>query len=283
MAHSHNIPVVMYHHVTEQGGFLAMSARQFESQIRGLAEKGYRALKADEFASFFKGRPLPRKSILLTFDDGYLDNWVHAHPILERYGMSAILFAITGLIGNGPARPHAGQGKAVPICLPHRRAKMQMFGNQPDSVMLRWDEVHKMVGAGTFEIHSHTHTHKRWDLECESASEKMERLREDLSASRLVLTQQLGDVSSHLCWPQGYFDADYKQAAQELGFRHLYTTDARGQNLPQGDTTHIHRLSGKNWPFSYLRRRLWLATHPAFGPAYNKWKARSDAQQYRTR
>lgn len=283
MAHAHNIAVVMYHHVAEQGDFLTVSARQFESQIKGLAEKGYRTLKADEFASFLEGKPVPRKSILLTFDDGYLDNWVHAHPILERYGMSAILFAITGLIGNGPARPHAGQGKALPPGLPHRLAKRQMFSDQPDTVMLRWDEVHQMIGAGTFEIHSHTHTHKRWDLECGSASEKIERMEEDLSASKDMLIRQLGQVSSHLCWPQGYFDADYKQIAQTLGFRHLYTTDARGQNLAQGDSTHIYRLSAKNRPFMQLRQRLWLATHPAFGPVYNKWKAGSDLRRQRAR
>lgn len=266
----------MYHHVTQDGGFIAVSEKQFESQIRGLAQKGYRTLKADEFAGFLEGRPLPKKSVLLTFDDGYLDNWVYAHPILKRYGMSAILFAITGLIGKGPVRPHAGQGSTLPVCPAHRQAKEQMYGENPDPVMLRWDEIHEMVASGTFEIHSHTHTHTRWDLECASASEKMERLHEDLSASKATLSEQLGSASTHLCWPQGYFDDDYKKTARDVGFRHLYTTDARGQNLPQGDPGHIYRLASKNRSFLQVRRRLWLATHPFFGPAYNQWKARKD-------
>lgn len=278
MPYAHNIAVLMYHHVSEEGGFLAVSEKQFENQIRGLAEKGYRALKADEFAGFLEGEPVPRKSVLLTFDDGYLDNWVYAHPVLKRYGMSAVLFTITGLIGDGPVRPHAGQGKPLPACLPHRQAKTQIAAGDPDPVMLRWTEIHEMVKAGTFDIHSHTHTHTRWDLQCPSASEKIERLQEDLSASRHTLKQQLGDASSHLCWPQGYFDTDYKQAAQQLGFQHLYTTDSRGQNVVQGDSTHIYRFAVKNRPFIQLRQRMWLATHPFFGPAYNNWKARSDAR-----
>src|SRR5690606_31029428 len=127
-------------------------------QVRGLSERGYRSLRAQEFAAFLEGAPLPKKSVLITFDDGYLDNWVYAHPVLKRYGMSAVLFAITGFIGEGPARPYAGQGKALPPCPPHHLAKAQMFSAERDAVMLRWSEVHEMVRAGTFEIHSHTHT-----------------------------------------------------------------------------------------------------------------------------
>lgn len=276
MGLAQNIPVMMYHHVTTEGGFLAVSSERFESQIKGLAENGYRSLKADEFASFLEGRPLPRKSIPLTFDDGYLDNWVHAHPILERYGMSALLFVITGLIGEGPARPQAGQGQPTPACLPHSATKAQMFSDNPDPVMLRWEEIQTMVSRGTFEIHSHTHTHKRWDLLSTSVNEKIECLQEDLSLSRTVLTKQLGQASSHLCWPQGYFDADYKKTAKDLGFHHLYTTDARGQNTAGHDTGHIYRLASRNRPYIQMRSRLWLATHPTLGPAYNKWKARKD-------
>lgn len=263
----------MYHHVTAEGGFLSVSAKRFESQIKGMARSGYRSIRAHEFAAFLDGRPLPRKSILLTFDDGYLDNWVYAHPILKRYGFSAILFAITGLIGNGPVRAHAGQGRPLPPCPHHQQAKAQMFSENPDPVMLRWAEIHEMTRSGTFEIHSHTHSHRRWDLECRSSSEKTERLEEDLSASRAALTRQLGQVSSHLCWPQGYFDPDYKQTAHRLGFSHFYTTDARGQNMKHSDPAHIYRVASKNRPFVQMRQRLWLASHPTLGPAYNRWKA----------
>src|SRR5690606_37404428 len=132
MAFAHNIAVLMYHHVAEQGGSLTVSAKQFESQVRGLSERGYRSLRAQEFAAFLEGAPLPKKSVLITFDDGYLDNWVYAHPVLKRYGMSAVLFAITRFIGEGPARHYAGQGKALPPCPPHHLAKAQMFSAERD-------------------------------------------------------------------------------------------------------------------------------------------------------
>lgn len=276
MAHAHNIPVLMYHHVAPHGGFLTVSARQFEQQIRMLAENGFTSLTAQDMADFFSGRPMPEKSVLLTFDDGYLDNWVYAHPVLQRYGMSAILFTITGLIGDGPVRPHAGQGTAVPPCPAHQQAKAQMFSEDPDPIMLRWSEIQEMVRCGTFEIHSHTHTHIRWDLNTRSNEEKIERINDDLEQSRKTLVAQLGKASSHLCWPQGYFDDDYKRAARDHGFRHLYTTDARGQNVVAGDTSHIYRFVVRDRSARWLRRRTWLATHPVWGPAYNGWKARKE-------
>lgn len=275
MASADNIAVYMYHHVCEQPGSLAVTARHFEDQIRGLAMQGYRSLGADEFAGFLAGQPVPKKSVVLTFDDGYLDNWVYAHPVLQRYGMKAILFAVTGLIGQGPARPHAGQNGLLPDCPPHDIAKHVMVGADRDDVMLRWDEIYEMLHAGTFEIHSHTHTHTRWDRTCASAEEKTQRFHNDMVASRQTLIQKLGSASQHLCWPQGYFDDDYQRVGNALGFDHFYTTDARGQNRAGNNPGHIYRVAIRNRSYAWMRQRTWLATHPTFGPLYNRWKARS--------
>lgn len=280
MKHAHNVAVLMYHHVTDQPGSLAVTAHQFESQIRGLAEHGWHTLRADEFAGYLAGEPIPAKSVLLTFDDGYLDNWVYAHPVLERYRKHAVLFAISGLIGHGPARAHAGAStSALPSCPSHHEAKTMMFGDQRDRVMLRWSEIHAMREADTFEIHSHTHTHVRWDLQYPDPVDQSTRMDADLRASNACLEENLGARTRHLCWPQGYFNADYVAIAQRNGFDHLYTTDARGQNMLGNDPAYIYRFAVRNRPWPWLRQRLWLATHPTLGPWYNHWKSRSDARK----
>lgn len=277
---TNNVAVLMYHHVAARGGSLTVSVEHFESQIRGLVRRGYRSIGAAEFADFLNGAPLPyEKSVLITFDDGYLDNWVYAHPVLKRHGMKAVLFVVTGLLGEGALRPHHGQAATVPECPDHQQAKMLMFSNERDRVMLRWSEVLAMQQAGTFEFHSHTHTHRRWDLEVDSVTHKNEQMRQDLLHSRQALISHLGSASSHLCWPQGYFDADYVRIAQSVGFRYLYTTDARGQNVSGGNPAHIYRFAVRNRPFPWLHQRLWLATHPRLGPWYNRWKARRDARK----
>src|SRR5690625_3549760 len=110
---SENIPVLMYHHVGPTGGSLTVSAEHFEQQIRGLAEKGYRSLGAAELEGFFRGQAVAPKSVVLTFDDGYLDNWVYAHPVLEKYGVIGMKVLIPGLIGGAAIAPRRVQAASV--------------------------------------------------------------------------------------------------------------------------------------------------------------------------
>lgn len=273
MKRAYSVPVLMYHHVSPSAGMITTSPRNFERQIAGLARAGYHALTVDEFAGFLAGVPVPEKSLLITFDDGYLDNYVYAHPILQRYGMRGAIFLITGLIGDGPARPVQGQGVALPSTPDHLQAKALLAAGANDSVMLRWSEVQVMREAGTFEFHSHTHTHTRWDLQDIPREACLAHMAHEFSQSRAALTHHLGSVSAHFCWPQGYFDADYVRLAGQAGFKYLYTTIAHGQNLAGGDPACIYRFAVRNRGFSWLRQRAWLASHPVIGPLYNRWKS----------
>jgi peptidoglycan/xylan/chitin deacetylase (PgdA/CDA1 family) len=270
---AHNVPVLMYHHVSPTGGMIAVTPDTFDAQIRRLAESGYRSLTTAEFAAHQQGQPVPEKSVLITFDDGYLDNWVHAHPILARYGMKATIFLVTGWVNHGPRRPHVGQPGNVPVALDHEGCKQRIADGQTDDVILRWDEIRAMIDAGTFEFHSHTHTHTRWDRVCgENVEEKRRHMQEELAASRDALIRELGSVSGHLCWPQGYFDNDYLDVARAADFHYFYTTDALGQNTIGSDPEHIFRFAVRNRAGNWLNRRIWLSRHPFVGPNYHAWK-----------
>lgn len=282
MKAAHNIPVLMYHHVTPAAGMIAATPANFESHMAWLAREGYSSLSAARFAAHLAGQPAPAKSVLITFDDGYLDNWVHAHPILQRYGMHAVLFVVTGWIGDGPVRPHAGQGSEPPAP-DHDACKVSIAAGRTDDVMVRWSEIQAMRAAGTFEFHSHTHTHTRWDQICGAdAGQKRQHMVQELAASRQALGLNLGEASAHLCWPQGYFDADYLDAGRAAGFRYFYTTDAFGQNTAGSNPEHIYRFAVRNQPASWLARRLWLGSHPLWGPRYHAWKAWKKRMRNRT-
>lgn len=269
------VPVLMYHHVSPSNDMITTTPEHFESQMAWLSKAGYTTLSADRFAGFLRGEAVPERSVLLTFDDGYLDNWVYAHPILHKYGLQAVLFLITGHIGHGPVRAHAGQCVGLPPTPGHKACEAAMESGASDEVMLRWSEVHAMRKAGTFEFHTHTHTHTRWDkLHAHEPERKAAALHEDLMASQEVLRHELGGVSDHLCWPQGYFDEDYLRVAEELGFKHLYTTDPRGQNVPGTSPAHIHRFAVKDEGGDWLQRRLWLARNRVLGPAYHRIRYR---------
>ncbi|MPW23828.1 polysaccharide deacetylase family protein [Paraburkholderia sp. CNPSo 3157] len=269
------VPVLMYHHVSTSPGMITVTPEHFAEQIACLAQLDYRTLSARQFADYLAGAPVPPKSVVITFDDGYLDNWVHAHPILQRHGFSALCFLVSAWPGEGAPRPNAAGGDiaALPRLLGHEDGESAIEHGRADDVILRWSEIEAMRHAGTFEFHSHTHTHVRWDRLTQDRDEKRERLRDDLVKARATLRQRLGDVSDHLCWPQGYYDDDYSEIALAAGFRHFYTCD-RGTNpvqrqpLPTEAGRSIRRLEVRDRPAAWLASRLWVHSRPAISRAY---------------
>lgn len=264
------VPVLMYHHVRPGAGMIATTPEHFEDQLRWLAKNGYTTLTTAQFARHLQGDGMPRKSVLLTFDDGYLDNWVYAYPLLKKYGFKATVFLVTSWIQAGPLRPCLGQDD-LPDTPEHRACETLIEQGRSDEVILRWDEIRAMQESGVVEFHSHTHTHTRWDLS-EQAADKNPLMTQELAQSRAALVEHLGAVSDQFCWPQGYFDQDYVGIARAAGFRYLYTTDAFGQNRVGSDPEHIYRFAVRNTTGASVGRRIRIAAHPLIGPVFNSWK-----------
>ncbi|MDD5403885.1 MAG: polysaccharide deacetylase family protein [Sulfuricella sp.] len=266
------VPVLMYHHVSPHPGLVTVSPHTFEQQMARLARGGYTALTAGRFLSFLKGeRTVPDKSVLITFDDGFLDNYVHAFPVLQRLGLHAVIFAVTGWIGEGDPRPHAGEagGAGLPDCPNHKECAQAIAGGRADDVMLRWSEIARMEASGAVEIHSHTHSHLRWDQLYPDRDVRLAKVEEDLRRSRDALRARLGRADIHLCWPWGYFEPEYQLIASELGFTAQYTV-AKGLNRPGDDPRHIHRIVVKDRAGSWLPSRLRIYRQPWLGGLYLK-------------
>ncbi|MCX7893674.1 MAG: polysaccharide deacetylase family protein [Burkholderiales bacterium] len=260
------LPVLMYHHVSPAPGLVTVSPATFAGHMRALAARGWRAVGTADFERFLAGEPLPAKSVMITFDDGYLDNWVHAHPILAETGMKAVVFAVTGWLGDGPARAKAGEPGA-PATPEHKACMAAVREGRADRAMLRWSEAAAMQEAGTAEFHSHTHTHTRWDQKMPRGAERDAALAADLAASRGALAARLGGATRHLCWPQGYYDDDYRRVAREAGFRVFYTTE-KGVNRPGADPERIGRIVTKERDGAWLASRVRIYASPVLGRLY---------------
>jgi peptidoglycan/xylan/chitin deacetylase (PgdA/CDA1 family) len=264
------LPVLMYHHVTPNDGLVTVSPVTFRQQMGWLARHGYRGITCRDLERFFDGEALPDKSVLITFDDGYLDNYVYAHPVLQEFGLHGVIFLVTGWIGS-ESQPRrygspGGGGGDLPECPNHRDAKALIAAGQADRAMLRWSEVEAMQTAGTFEFHSHTHTHTRWDKTVADPAERSAALAADLAESRAALASHTGD-SPHLCWPQGYFDVDYQQVAHKAGFRYLYTVN-KAINTSATTTDEIGRIVIKDRVGSWFASRMFLYRQPLLGGLY---------------
>ncbi|MHB9118106.1 MAG: polysaccharide deacetylase family protein [Burkholderiales bacterium] len=268
------VPVLMYHHVSPHPGLVTVAPQAFEYQMAQLAAKGYTALTADRFLAFLGGEAeVPAKSVLITFDDGYLDNYVYAYPILQRHGLHAVIFAVSGWIGEGACRPHVGEASELPDCPNHQRCILAIQDGRADEVMLRWAEIGRMEADGTMEIHSHTHSHLRWDKLHPDRGERLARVAEDLRRSRETLQQRLGRADRHLCWPWGYFEPEYLDAATQAGFAAQYSV-AKGINRRGGDPRHIYRIVVKDRCGNWLASRLWIYRRPLLGALYLKLRGK---------
>src|SRR4051812_30623156 len=99
-----NIPVLMFHGVADDVlkipyGFLLQPAAHFEACIKYLARNRFTTITLQDLYEHLKtNKSLPQKPIVLTFDDGYLDNWVYVYPILKKYGLRATIFVVTDFV-----------------------------------------------------------------------------------------------------------------------------------------------------------------------------------------
>lgn len=98
------VTVLCYHRVGPGSSRMDVSAARFAAQMQWLADNGYTVVTLDALAAFLAGKqPLPRRSVALTFDDGYRTTYQHAWPVLKRLGYPATLFVYTDFIGSRDA------------------------------------------------------------------------------------------------------------------------------------------------------------------------------------
>ena len=92
------VPVIMYHAVMDDAsrlGKYVISPEELESDFKWLSENGYTAILSEDLINYTEnGAALPEKPILLTFDDGYYNNYLYAYPTAKRYGMKFVLSPI---------------------------------------------------------------------------------------------------------------------------------------------------------------------------------------------
>mgnify|MGYP001807119725 CR=1 FL=1 len=95
------LPVLMYHQVRPHpSSDLAVSPETFEHQLQQLHQKGYQGISFSDLASHIdEKKPLPRRPVIVTFDDGYTDIETYALPILQAYNMPSTVFLPVGMIG----------------------------------------------------------------------------------------------------------------------------------------------------------------------------------------
>ena len=214
------IPVLMYHKVNPDprtGGLgLRVSPEDFDWQMQYLKINGYHAVGLGDVLDYFQqGKALPEKPIVITFDDGYKDNYQYAYPILKKYSYTATVFVVANIIG-----------KTNEFDL-----KKHM---QPENKMMDWSEVQSLATGG-ITIGSHTLTHPH--LAQISAAEAMQEIVE----SKKVLEKGLGKEVRFFCYPYGDYNDAVANMVKEAGYRAAVTTQL-GLNNPDTSPYLLNRI-----------------------------------------
>ena len=123
----------------------------FESQLLWLRKRHFRTLTASQYLEALKQGGLPSGDfVLLTFDDGYLDNWVYAYPLLKKYGFNATFFVSPEFVDpTSVCRPNLEDGRSGP-------GKAEKL---PPNGFMSWPEMREMERQGVADIQSHALTH----------------------------------------------------------------------------------------------------------------------------
>jgi peptidoglycan/xylan/chitin deacetylase (PgdA/CDA1 family) len=185
------VPVLAYHKFSKSVSD-RMTVREdvFEEQMAFLKRNGYRVIPLDDLFDFLdRKRPIPKKSVVITFDDGWRSMYEIAYPILKKYGFPATLFVYTDLI-------------------------------HPSNATLDWGKIREMARNG-IDVQCHSKTHRSLGkLEGEETLQAyFEAVKAELIESAKIIKKQLNKDVKYLAYPFGDTNSLVIAMLDKLGFR----------------------------------------------------------------
>lgn len=238
--------VLMYHLITPPvpgGSYRGMrvAPAAFERQLQWLARRGFHFATVSELLETRQ----PRRTVVLTFDDGYADNFTHALPLLQKYRAKATLYLVAdreeGSDWSAKKKAHHSTGELA------REPKLS------DA------QVQEMLASGVFELGAHTLTHANL-ARLDAAAKQHE-----IAGSKQWLETRFGVPVRSFAYPFGIWDETDRDIVRATGFSTAVTTDAGIDALPLADPLALRRIkvSGKETLLAFRlrlrtgRRGLW--------------------------
>jgi peptidoglycan/xylan/chitin deacetylase (PgdA/CDA1 family) len=219
-----NIPILMYHRVCADDSALSpwiVTASVFERQLEWLKARGYRSVNTDAFSatSAEANHPFEKtQSIALTFDDGYLDNYTIAFPLLRKHGFSATIFVVCDFERRINFWDHATPMAGAPL--------------------LRIEHIREMIAGGiSFGAHGESH---RPMTSLDDATAVRELLR-----SKSALESVLDIEVRSFAYPYGAVDGRAKSLVRRAGYRTAFAVNSGPLHLEE-DPYEIRRVLAGN-------------------------------------
>lgn len=221
------LPVLNYHQVNDKyNTVLTMKPADFEAQMKYLHDQDYHSITLEQFDAYMQGKgDLPDRPILITFDDGYADNYENAYPIMKKYGFRGTIFLIMNLMDK--------------------------------KGYLTWDQVKEMSADG-MEFASHTVSHKPL------TSFDRDGVRHELRDSKAAIEKATGKPCEFIAFPEGMYNDMVMEETMAAGYRYGFTIDT-GRDYPWDDPFDLDRIPifEESLSFQHFKFRLTFSAFSA--------------------
>ncbi len=199
------IPIVMYHRIDGQAKLskLSVSPESFKRQMQFLKRHRYNVVKLDDLPDLIKKGDVPYKTIAITFDDGYENNYTEAYPVLKEQNIPATIFISPALIGKED--------------------------------YLGWDQVIELSESGLVSIGSHTMTHA-W-----LPGKAIQNLDIEIADSKRAIESHLRKEIDSFSYPLGRFDKYVRKKVMDVGYKIAVATNP-GKDYPKHDIFAMKRV-----------------------------------------
>ena len=231
------VPILMYHSILKdpaRSGKYVVTPAQLEEDLSYLKEHGYTTIVMDDLIQYvYQGRPLPEKPVMITLDDGHLNNLTYLLPLLEQYDMKAVI----SIVGS------------------YAQRATDLDDHNPNYAYLDWNEIHTLVSSGRVEIQNHTYAmHDQSSRRGarrksgETLDSYREALRADLSRTQQALVEFAQvPAPTTFTYPFGQISEESEEVLTELGFLASLSCYER-VNVITRDTRCLYQLGRYNRP-----------------------------------
>lgn len=222
------LPILCYHHVDpKMKNDIAITPAVFEAQLQKIKSLGYHTIDCRQLAAYHaQGTKLPTKPVMITFDDGWLNQYTYAAPLLEKYGMSATFFVYPKMIGGGNA-------------------------------FMKRSHVKSLAKRG-FDIESHTWGHvslvRKPDFD---ATKWGYMVQPQFTKTNDWIESAVGTVPVALAYPYGFYDTTAAGLLKKAGYTLGFTVDEGVADARPWDSLGLKRFviySGES--IAQFERRL---------------------------
>ena len=216
--------MLMYHSISPRNGyFMNVEPSEFERHMEHIAASGHPVISLSDLVRRIKNKETLGGSVVITFDDGYRDNYEIAFPVLKQHRFPATIFVTTDLIGKNDKR---------------------------DLPRLTAQQLKEMGSSGLIDIEPHTTSHPK--LGALSASDAQR----EIQGSKMALEELLGKRIAHFAYPYGSYTTETESIIREHGFDSAVSVE-EGTVRPQSDLFRLPRVSiDASTTFAQFRGKL---------------------------